>query len=119
MQRFRDAYSFSKRAQECKRIRERFPGRVPIILERALFCGDVPEIEKHKFLVPSDMTVGQFIFVVRKHLVLPPERALFVFVGSVLPPTGALLKEVYAQYADPDGFLYAVYAGENTFGCCL
>lgn len=47
---------------------------------------------------------------------MPPEKALFVFVGSVLPPTGALLKEVYAQHVDRDGFLYVQYSGESTFG---
>jgi GABA(A) receptor-associated protein len=104
-----------KRSAEAKRIREKFPGRIPVIVERAA-KSDCPEIDKSKFLVPSDLTVGQFVFVVRKRLLLPPEKALFVFVGSVLPPTGALLKEVYAQYADRDGFLYVHYSGESTFG---
>jgi len=113
---YRDALSFEERFEESKRIRVRFPGRIPLIIERALLSGDVPLIDKTKFLVPADLTVGQLVFIVRKRLTLPPERALFVFVGSSLPPTAALMKEVYAQCADRDGFLYATYAGENTFG---
>ncbi|RYE84269.1 MAG: hypothetical protein EOO65_02565 [Methanosarcinales archaeon] len=77
---------------------------------------DVPMVDKQKFLVPGDLTVGQFVYVIRKRLALPPEKALFVFVGNTLPTTGSLLREVYAQFADEDGFLYVVYASESTFG---
>lgn len=112
---FKDKNPFEQRAAESVRIRAKFPGKIPIIAERAKGC-DLDELDKSKFLCPSDLTVGQFVFVLRKRMILSPEKALFVFVGSVLPPTGAMLKEVYNQYADRDGFLYVLYAGEATFG---
>ena len=86
-----------------------------MIVERAP-RSDVPEIGKSKFLVPVDLTVGQFSFVVRRRLNLPSENALFIFVGTALPSSTALLREVYAAHADVDGFLYMSYAGEATFG---
>ena len=47
----------------------------------------------------------------------PPLRLRrFLFVSGSLPTTGTLLRELYANFADPDGFLYALYAAENTFG---
>jgi hypothetical protein len=38
--------------------------------------------------VPADLTVGQFVYVIRKRIKLSPEKAIFVFVKNVLPPTG-------------------------------
>jgi len=39
--------------------------------------------------VPADLTVGQFVYVIRKRIKLSPEKAIFIFVNNVLPPTGA------------------------------
>ena len=109
--------SFEARLTESRKIRDTFPGRIPVIIEKADRSGEIPTVDKNKFLVPADLTLGQFIYVVRKRLAMPPEKALFLFVNNTLPPTGALMRELYAQYADPDGFLYSTYGGENTFGC--
>lgn len=56
------------------------------------------------------------MYVIRKRIALSPEKALFVFVNGVLPPTAALLSTVYDEHADADGFLYVTFSGENTFG---
>ncbi|KAE8956555.1 hypothetical protein PR001_g31694, partial [Phytophthora rubi] len=48
---------------------------------------DIPDIDKKKFLVPADLTVGQFVYVIRKRIKLSPEKAIFIFVNNVLPPT--------------------------------
>ena len=77
----------------------------------------VVDIDKKKYLVPSDLTVGQFMFVIRKRLKLPPEQAIFLFVNGTIPPTGALMNQIYEEHRDVDGFLYITYSGENTFGC--
>ncbi|KAH8061997.1 ATG8-like protein [Aureococcus anophagefferens] len=72
-----------------------------------------------RYLVPADLTVGQFIYVIRKRIKLPPERAIFIFVDNVIPPTAALMSTVYEVQKDEDGFLYITYSGENTFGDLL
>ena len=33
-----------------------------------------------------------------------------------LPPSGALMSNIYLKHKDEDGFLYICYSGENTFG---
>ena len=66
--------------------------------------------------MPGDLTVGQFVYVIRKRIKLAPEKAIFVFVRNVLPPTAALMASVYDDHKDEDGFLYVAYSGENTFG---
>jgi|TARA_X000000368_G_scaffold254972_1_gene201545 GABA(A) receptor-associated protein len=77
---------------------------------------DVPELDKKKYLVPSDLTVGQFVYVIRKRVKLSAEKAIFVFVNNALPPTASLMSTIYEENKDEDGFLYIQYSGENTFG---
>ncbi len=94
---------------------DRFQSRIPIICERAE-KSNLPEIDKKKFLVPYDLTVGQFVYVIRKRINIPPEKAIFMFVDDILPPTAASLSSIYAEHKDKDGFLYFLYSSENTFG---
>ena len=47
---------------------------------------------------------------------LRPEKAIFIFVSSVLPPSAALMSSIYEEHRDEDGFLYIQYSGEHTFG---
>lgn len=77
---------------------------------------DIPAIDKKKYLVPNDLTVGQFTYVIRRRISINPEKALFIFVKNVLPPNASLIADVYAEHKDADGFLYITYSGENTFG---
>ena len=108
--------SFETRCAEAKKVFEKYPGRVPIIVERSAQSKTISLIDKNKFLVPSDLSISQFSYVIRKRLVLPPEQAIFLFIENTLPTSGTLIKELYASYKDADGFLYVKYCGENTFG---
>ncbi|XP_025879248.1 putative autophagy-related protein 8E [Oryza sativa Japonica Group] len=78
---------------------------------------NLPEMEKRKYLVPCNMPVGHFIFILHSRLHLPPGTALFVFVNNTLPQTAQLMGSVYESYKDEgDGFLYLCYSSEKTFG---
>lgn len=112
---FKKKHSFEHRLNESIRIREKYPDRIPIICEK-INRSDVPEIDKEKYLVPNDLTVGQFIYVIRKRVKLPAEAAIYLFVGGSIPPTSALIANVYESFKDEDGFLYVHYSKENTFG---
>ena len=65
---------------------------------------DIATIDKKKYLVPADLTVGQFVYVIRKRIKLSPEKAIFIFVDEVLPPTAALMSAIYSEHASDDGF---------------
>ncbi|KNZ53904.1 hypothetical protein VP01_3101g2 [Puccinia sorghi] len=106
---FKDEHPFEKRKAEAERIRQKYPDRIPVICEKADRT-DIPTIDKKKYLVPSDLTVGQFVYVIRKRIKLAPEKAIFIFVDEVLPPTAALMSAIYEEHK------YVTYSGENTFG---
>lgn len=112
---FKKKYSFEERESESKKIREKYPERVPVIVEPA-DQSSLTKIDKTKFLVPEDLTVGGFLTVIRKRIKLGPEQALFIFVNNTLPCTSQTMGSVFYNYKETDGFLYLVYTEENTFG---
>ena len=114
MSKFKKLHNFEKRVSESTKVLTKYPDRIPIIVE----CIDdkLPKIDKNKFLVPKDLNIGQFQYVVRKRINLNQELALFFFINEILPSTHQILSSVYEEYKDKDGFLYISYSGENTFG---
>lgn len=112
---FKEKFSLDKRIDESTRIRKKYYDRIPVIVEKD-GSSDIEDIDKKKYLVPDDLTIGQFIYVLRKRIKLDPDKALFLFINNSLPPTASLMSTVYKEYKDTDGFLYVIYSGESTFG---
>jgi GABA(A) receptor-associated protein len=128
---FKDEHPFEKRKAEAERIRQKYNDRIPVRLPACtcsispfpqnsvansiqVICekvekSDIATIDKKKYLVPADLTVGQFVYVIRKRIKLSPEKAIFIFVDEVLPPTAALMSSIYEEHKDEDGFLYITY----------
>ena len=113
----RDNPDPEKRKSECEKIRRQFQDKVPIICEKAP-KSNLEKIDKTKYLVPGDLTVSQFSFMIRKRIQLPKEQAFFLLVNGKSSITGdSLLSEMYEKYKDEkDGFLYIAYASELTWG---
>ena len=114
---FKTKHNLVDRQTESSRIRTKYPERIPIICEKTNNSSDsVPNLDKSKYLVPCDLTVGQFMFVIRKRMKLPSEKAIFIFVNGSIPSTNTIISNLYDSSKDEDGFLYVSYSGENTFG---
>lgn len=114
---FKAEHTFHYRQAESLKMLNKYPDRVPVICERHPKANkDCPYIDKHKYLIPMDLTLGQFIYVIRKRMHLSAEKALFLFVEGTLPSNSAMISQVYREYQDEDGFLYITYNTENTFG---
>lgn len=129
---FKDEHPFEKRKAEAERIRQKYADRIPVstypqlsgphpssslalgiltdnviqVICEKVEKSDIATIDKKKYLVPADLTVGQFVYVIRKRIKLSPEKAIFIFVDEVLPPTAALMSSIYEEHKDEDGFLY-------------
>ena len=43
--------------------------------------------------------------MIRKRIKLSPEKAIFIFVDEVLPPTAALMSSIYEEHKDEDGYV--------------
>jgi GABA(A) receptor-associated protein len=104
-----------ERKSVADQILKKYPDRVPVVIDKVSKT-QLPDIEKHKFLVPGDITVGKFMYEIRKHIALRPDQAIFLFVNNVLPPTSSLMSAIYNTHKNEDNFLYITYAGENVFG---
>merc|ERR1711983_215668 len=81
---YKEEHPFEKRRAEGEKIRRKYPDRVPVIVEKSPKAR-IGDLDKKKYLVPSDLTVGQFYFLIRKRISLRPEDALFFFVNNVIP----------------------------------
>jgi GABA(A) receptor-associated protein len=106
---------FDKKLMESTRIREKYPERVPVIVGKAR-GSSLNEIDKKKYLIPNDVTMGQFISIIRTRINISPDKAIFVFINNVLPPTSSRMITLYEDMKNKDGFLYVFYNGESVFG---
>lgn len=112
---FKTKNDFTQRLSESKKIMEKYPQRVPIIVER---CNQsqINDIDKHKYLVPKDLNMNQFVYIIRKRIKLDKSQSIFLMVNNTVCPSNIPICNVYNDHKDEDGFLYVKYTGENTFG---
>ena len=114
---YQNKLTLEKRLSEFNRIRSKYPDRIPIIIEKTkTSSNNIPDLDKHKFLVPEDITLGQFMYVLRQRIKLESKVAIFLFINDKLISTSSLIGEIYNENKHIDNFLYIKYAGENTFG---
>lgn len=123
---FKKRYSFNKRTNEALKalkVMDKYPNRAPIIVEKSRHATDIPNIDRKKYLVPKDITVAEFIYIIRKRLhdinpnAFTADKALYFFVNnSSIPVPSQTINMLYENHKDEDNFLYMTYAGESTFG---
>lgn len=144
---YKQEHSFEQRRFESERIRRRYPDRIPVIvqplisssssssssssiLSTSLFhslptsstssCHEstLGRLENEKFLVPSELSFGQFAYNIRRRLRLRAEHALFFYIGlyGKQPILSSTMETLYNENKDSDGFLYVCYADEKVFG---
>jgi len=114
---FRHRYSVEKRKKESVIIRSKYPDRIPIIVEMAdSNSAQLNKLDRQKYLVPTQLTVGKLLYIIRTKIGLQSEQALFIFINNIMPPTNTDFESLYEKYKDDDGFLYVSYSAENTFG---
>ncbi len=115
---FRRDTPFEKRCEIASRIKSKHGDRLPIIVEIARSSNKLL-LNRSKFIVPKDISVGAFLGHIHNEAKVRPEEAIFIFCGSdsgILVPTSSNMNDVYQKYKDDDGFLYITAALESTFG---
>ena len=112
---FKNNHDFEKRFEEAQRVLVKYTDRIPIICER--ITTNVPDIDRKKYLCPRDLSIANFMYVIRKRIKISSEISIYLFVDNkIMVPCSALLGVVYDEHKDKDGFLYIQYGGESTFG---
>jgi GABA(A) receptor-associated protein len=111
---FKKTFSLAKRKDEAGRIIAKYPDRIPVICERKSLSA--PELDRKKYLIPKDITLGNYMYVIRKRINMSPENSLYLFINGNLVTLTTLMSVAYEEYKSDDGFLYIEYASESTFG---
>ena len=113
---YKSDHSIEERKNESSRILSTYPNRLPIICEKAP-NSDIPSIQKTKYLVPSDMTVSQLLFLIRRNINLNEISALYLITNGISLSGSKTMGEVYNNLRDKtDNFLYVFCASEITMG---
>ncbi|XP_073959481.1 uncharacterized protein isoform X2 [Choristoneura fumiferana] len=98
-------------------IKTKFPTKVPIIVERYHKERTLPSLDKSKFLVPEDITMSQFLVIIRNRIKLKPNQALYLIINNRSMLSMSLtMSQAYESHGDEDGFLYITYASQEVFG---
>jgi GABA(A) receptor-associated protein len=107
---------YLERLKKSQVILEKYPDRVPLIVQPSKNDRVVYPIDKSKYITPRDLTMMQLQQIIRKRIRFPPEKALFMFVNNKIFPITSPVGNIYDENKDADGFLYVTYCQENTFG---
>ena len=105
--------TLEERKERSQAIMDKYQNRIPVICQTS---NDLPVLERKKYLVPDDLSLVNFNYVVRKRIKVSAETSIYFFIGNKLLPSSLTMYQIYNKYKDEDGFLYIYIAAENTFG---
>ena len=107
--------NFNDRKEQALEIINKYPERCPVIVFKDK-NSHLNDFKVHKFLVPKDLTISQFIHTIRNRNNLDPKLALFAFINDTIPSSSQRIGCIYKKHKDEDYYLYVRFTSENTFG---
>lgn len=111
---FKKRYTFEQRSKEASKLMNKYADRVAVIVTTQ---DGMSPLEKRKYLVPRDNTLGQLMHVIRKHLKVQQKNALWFSTDSnYIPPMSQTMVQIHKEHVNEDGLLYLKINEENTFG---
>ncbi|KAL4716201.1 hypothetical protein ACJJTC_004695 [Scirpophaga incertulas] len=108
---------FISRKEEVMAIRSKYPNKIPLIVEKYYKDKNLPSLDKTKFLVPEDITMSQFLVIIRNRIRIKPSQALYLIINNRSMLSMSLtMAQAHENFCDEDGFLYITYASQEVFG---
>jgi GABA(A) receptor-associated protein len=109
---------FSKKKIE--ELINKHPNRIPIVISSKSF----KEHNVNRFIVPIDMTVNQFMLILRNKTKIISTEAIFIFVkdykkgnkNDIIAPVSETIGSLYDKYKDDKLILNLFYEKEAVFG---
>ena len=103
-----------QRLKNSQKLKEKYPRRLPVIVTTEK---GIPKLDKDKFLVPKDLLLSEFCYVVRQRMTIDSKKALLLLSNNKLLRPFDTMEEIFEKEKDKDcEFLYITACGENTFG---
>lgn len=101
--------------KEVEVVKEKYPNYIPIIVRPK---SDEIKMSRYKFLVGGEITIGQFLSIIRKKMQnIKSSEAIFLLVNNILAPSTQLLSMVYREQCDSEtNMLFFTLCKESTFG---
>jgi GABA(A) receptor-associated protein len=124
---YKNNHTIEERKSETLKIKNKYSDKIPVIVTKDP-SSQLNNITKEKYLVPFNMTIGQFMSVIREKTSIGQEQAINIFLidynnNNILASTSASFESLYIQYVEKeinhknyDGYIYLIYTGENVFG---
>ena len=114
---YKNNNTLESRRSQYRKIIDNHPDKVPVILERDKRC-TINKTIKTKYILSREVTMAEFVNIIKEKLNLNPDRALFFLVnGNRSITMTEELGHIYDKYSDKeDGFLYMSYSEEVVFG---
>ncbi|XP_005988872.1 microtubule-associated proteins 1A/1B light chain 3C [Latimeria chalumnae] len=117
---FKQRKCFATRKDEVTNIKSKFPNKLPVIIERYSKEKVLPLLPKTKFLAPPELSLCQFVTIIRNRMAIESNQAFYLLVNNrTLCGMSLTLAEIYAHNQDEDGFLYMTYASQEMFGALV
>ncbi len=87
---------------------------MPVIVERFHKERNLPQLDKTKFLVPQELTMSQFVTIIRNRMSLTSTQAFYLLIDDKgIASMSMTLTELYEKKKNADGFLYMSYASQG------
>jgi hypothetical protein len=97
--------------QEAVKMLEKYPTKIPIILEPIGI-----DLKHVKFLVEKEISFAKFISIVRDQNKLNSSQSFIFFINKLLPCNTSLVSDLYHKNKADDFILHIHVRIENTFG---
>jgi GABA(A) receptor-associated protein len=113
-----NSFSFEDRIKRSSSLLQKYPDKIPVILEKSTNDKYLPKMNKTKLLVADTMTISAVLKLIKTNLNINESTSIYIIVPdkNIMLSGAQSITSIYQEYKNKDGFLYLEYCTENVFG---